>query len=195
MSKREVKNICVFCGSRTGDDPAFTVAAETFGRAVAARGFTLVYGGARVGLMGAVANAALAAGGQVIGVLPKALVSKEVAHDALTELYLTESMHERKNRMITLSDAFVALPGGFGTLDELFETITLAQIGIHDKPSALLDTSGFFAPLVTMFRHVLAHGFAAPEDEGFLLVDRDVDRLLDAIVSWTPPPPSKVRSR
>jgi uncharacterized protein (TIGR00730 family) len=158
------------------------------GRAIAARGLTLVYGGARVGVMGAVANAALAAGGRVVGVIPRSLVSKEVAHDGLAELFLTETMHDRKDRMIALSDAFVALPGGFGTLDELFETITLAQIGLHDKPSALLDTNGFFQPLLALLRHTIAHDFASPEHEMLLVVDRDPGRLLDSIATWQPPP-------
>lgn len=178
----------MFCGARPGADPAFVAAAAQMGRAIAARGLTLVYGGARIGLMGVVANAALAAGGRVVGVIPKSLVSKEIAHDGLTELYLTETMHDRKDRMIMLSDAFVALPGGFGTYDELFETITLAQIGIHDKPSALLDTKGFFQPLIALLRHTIAHEFAAPEHERLVVVEEDPDRLLDAIAAWSPPP-------
>ncbi len=178
----------MFCGSRAGADPAFMEAGRQMGRAIAARGLTLVYGGARVGIMGAVANAALAAGGRVVGVIPRSLVSKEIAHDGLSELYLTETMHERKDRMVMLSDAFIALPGGFGTYDELFETITLAQIGIHDKPNALLDTNGFFQPLLTLLRHTIAHDFAAPEHQGLIVVENDPDRLLDAIAAWTPPP-------
>jgi len=166
-------------------------AGERMGRAIAERGLTLVYGGARVGVMGAVANAALAAGGRVVGVIPKSLVSKEIAHDGLTELYLTETMHDRKDRMIALSDAFVSLPGGFGTFDELFETITLAQIGIHDKPNALLDTNGFFQPLLALLRHTIAYEFAAPEHEGLVVVEREPERLLDALAAWTPPPLGK----
>jgi len=188
MSKRLLQSICVFCGSRPGADPAYVAAGVEMGRAIAERGLTLVYGGARVGVMGAVANAALAAGGRVVGVIPKALVSKEIAHDGLTELYLTETMHDRKNRMIELSDAFVALPGGFGTYDELFETITLAQIGLHEKPNALLDTLGFFGPLVELVRHTITQGFAAPQHEGLIVVDSDPGRLLDRIAAWTPPP-------
>jgi uncharacterized protein (TIGR00730 family) len=183
-----LRSICVFCGSRPGNDPAFIAAAADLGRAIAARGITLVYGGARVGLMGSVANAALEAGGRVVGVIPKALVSKEIAHDDLSELFLTETMHDRKDRMIALSDAFVALPGGFGTYDELFETITLAQVGLHDKPNALLDTNGYFQPLITLLRHTIAHGFAAPEHEGLVVIENDPVRLLDALASWEPPP-------
>ncbi len=191
MSDRVLRSICVFCGARPGVDPAFTAAAEQMGRAIAKRGLTLVYGGARIGLMGAVANAALAAGGRVVGVIPTSLVSKEIAHDGLTELFLTETMHDRKDRMIALSDAFVALPGGFGTYDELFETITLAQIGIHDKPNALLDAKGFFQPLVALLRHTIAHSFAAPEHEKLVIVEQDPERLLDALAAWTPPPLGK----
>lgn len=188
MEPRTIRSVCVFCGARPGDDPEFTRAATELGTAIARRGLTLVYGGARVGLMGTLANAALAAGGRVVGVIPKGLVSKEIAHDGLTELFLTESMHERKNRMITLSDAFVSMPGGFGTYDELFEILTLAQIGFHEKPNGLLDTAGFFEPLVSLLRHTIAHGFAAPQHEGLIVVEREPEALLDALSAWTPPP-------
>ena len=187
-TNRTLRSVCVFCGSRPGTDPAFTEAAAAMGRAIASRGLTLVYGGARVGLMGVLANAALARGGRVVGVIPKGLVQKEIVHDGLTELFLTETMHERKNRMITLSDAYVSLPGGFGTYDELFETLTLAQIGFHDKPNALLDTKGFFEPMVTLLDHTIAHGFAAPQHAGLFLVESDAERLLDRVAAWTPPP-------
>lgn len=183
-----IRNICVFCGSRPGDDPAFLEAGAELGRAIAERGLTLVYGGARVGVMGAVAEAALAAKGKVIGVIPKSLVSKEIAHDNLSELYLTESMHDRKDRMISLSDAFVSLPGGFGTYDELFETLTLAQIGLHEKPNGLLDTRGYFQPFMALVRHTIAHEFAAPQHEGLLVVETEPAKLLDALVAWEPPP-------
>jgi uncharacterized protein (TIGR00730 family) len=185
---RTVRSVCVFCGSRTGSDPAFTEAAVTMGRAIASRGLTLVYGGARVGLMGSLANAAMAAGGHVVGVIPKGLVQKEIVHDGLAELFLTDTMHERKDRMITLADAFISLPGGFGTYDELFEVLTLAQIGFHDKPNALLDTKGFFQPMVALMKHTIDHAFAAPEHEGLVIVDADPERLLERIASWTPPP-------
>lgn len=185
---RTLRSVCVFCGSRPGDDPEYLRAASELGAAIAQRGLTLVYGGARVGLMGAVANAALAASGRVIGVIPKGLVAKEIVHDALPELYLTETMHERKDRMMLLSDAFVSLPGGFGTYDELFEAITLAQIGFHEKPSALLNVNGFFDPMVNLLRHTIDHAFAAPEHHDLVLVDDDPGRLLDRIAAWTPPP-------
>jgi len=149
---------------------------------------TLVYGGAKVGLMGALANAALAEGGRVIGVIPKGLVSKEIAHDGLTELFLTESMHDRKERMILLSDAFVSMPGGWGTYDELFEVLTLAQIGFHDKPSAFLNVKGYFDPLLALLHHTIEHGFAAPQHEQLYVAAAEADALLDALVAWTPPP-------
>jgi uncharacterized protein (TIGR00730 family) len=178
---RIVKSVCVFCGSRSGADPSLVAAATVMGRAIAARGLTLVYGGAKIGIMGAVANGALAGGGRVVGVIPKGLVTKEVAHEGLTELFLTDTMSERKDRMVTLSDAFIALPGGFGTYDELFETITLAQLGIQDKRSGLLNTNGFFDPFVALFRHTIAQGFAAPEHADIIVVDDEPNRLLDGL--------------
>ncbi len=184
---RTLESVCVFCGSRPGASPIFASAAAALGRAIAERGLTLVYGGAKVGLMGLLADAALRAGGRVVGVIPKGLVSKEIAHDGLTELFLSESMHDRKDRMITLSDAFVTIPGGFGTYDEFFETLTLAQIGFHDKPNALLNIDGFFDPLITLLRETIAKGFAAPQHEGLVVVESDPNRLLDAVAAWTPP--------
>lgn len=185
---RPIRSVCVFCGSRPGNDPAFMAAAAALGGALARRGMTVVYGGAKVGLMGALADAALAAGGNVVGVIPKSLVSKEIAHDGLQELFLTDSMHERKDRMIALADAFVALAGGFGTYDELFEVITLAQIGQHDKPIGLLDTKGFYEPLVHLLRHTIAEGFAAAEHEQLVVVEREPEALIDRLVAFTPPP-------
>src|SRR5262245_58208412 len=135
---RTLRSVCVFCGSRPGARAEYAEAAVSLGRGIAQRGLTLVYGGAKVGLMGLLANGALEAGGRVVGVIPKGLVSKEIAHDGLTELFLSESMHDRKERMIGLSDAFITIPGGFGTYDEFFEVLTLAQIGFHEKPNAIL---------------------------------------------------------
>ncbi len=151
------------------------------GAAIARRGMTLVYGGARVGLMGMLADAALAEGGRVVGILPRALVSTEVAHDGLSELFITETMHDRKDRMILLSDAFVSLPGGFGTYDEFFEVLTLAQLGLHDKPNGLLNVNDYFTPVVVLLRHAMAHGFASPENESLFVVEREVEALLDAL--------------
>lgn len=158
------------------------------GAAIASRGMTLVYGGAKVGLMGALAEGALGRGGKVVGIIPKNLVSKEIAHDNLTELFLTESMHERKERMILLSDAFISMPGGFGTYDELFEVLTLAQIGIHDKPQGILNVNGFFDPLVTLLEHTIAASFAAPQHASLYVVENTPDALLEKLVAWTPPP-------
>lgn len=183
-----LRSICVFCGSRSGGDPAFSAAAAALGAAIAKRGMVLVYGGAKVGLMGVLADAALAEGGRVVGVIPKGLVSKEIAHDGLSELFLTESMHDRKERMIELSDAFVSMPGGWGTYDELFEVLTLAQIGYHAKPSAFLNVNGYFDPLLALLRHTIAHSFAAPEHEQLFVSAPDADALLDALAKWAPPP-------
>ena len=185
---RSVRSICVFCGSRPGSDPAFGDAAAALGAAIARRGITLIYGGAKVGLMGRLADAALAGGGQVIGVIPRGLVSKEIAHDGLQELFLTDSMHERKDRMILLSDAFISMPGGWGTYDELFEVLTLAQIGFHDKPSAFLNTKGYFDPLLALLQHTIACSFAAPQHEQLYVTASEPEPLLDAVLAWTPPP-------
>lgn len=185
---RSVRSICVFCGSRPGDDPVFATAAASLGAAIARRGLTLVYGGAKVGLMGALANAALAEGGRVVGVIPRGLVSKEIAHDGLQELFLTDSMHERKDRMVLLSDAFVSMPGGWGTYDELFEVLTLAQIGFHDKPSGFLNVKGYFDPLLSLLEHTVRHEFAAPQHASLYVTASEADALLDAVLAWEPPP-------
>jgi uncharacterized protein (TIGR00730 family) len=185
---RSVRSICVFCGSRPGSDPAFGDAAAALGAAIASRGITLIYGGAKVGLMGRLADAALAGGGQVVGVIPRGLVSKEIAHEGLQELFLTDSMHERKERMILLSDAFISMPGGWGTYDELFEVLTLAQIGFHDKPSGFLNTKGYFDPLLALLKHTIAASFAAPQHEQLYVTADEPDPLLDAVLAWTPPP-------
>jgi uncharacterized protein (TIGR00730 family) len=187
---RAVRSICVFCGSRPGDDPAFATAAAALGAAIAGRGLTLVYGGAKVGLMGALASAALAAGGKVVGVIPKGLVSKEVAHDNLSELFLTDTMHERKERMILLSDAFISMPGGWGTYDELFEVLTLAQIGFHDKPSGLLNVKGYFDPLLALLTHTVDRAFAAPRHAELYVSADEPEALLDALAAWSPPLPA-----
>lgn len=181
-----MKSVCVFCGSRTGDDPVFERGAIELGRAIADKGLTLVYGGAKVGLMGVLANAALGAGGQVVGVIPKGLVSKEIAHDGLTEMFLTDTMNARKERMLTISDAFVALPGGFGTYDELFETITMTQIGFLEKPTGLFDIDGYFQPLIQLLDHTIARGFAATQHRDIVVVEKTAHALLDKLAAWTP---------
>lgn len=180
--------LCVFCGSSSGARPEYLEAARSLGGLLAARGIGLVYGGARVGLMGEVADAVLAAGGEVIGVIPKALWEREVAHTALRDLRVVSSMHERKALMADLSDAFVALPGGIGTLEELFEVWTWGQLGIHAKPVALLDTAGYYAPLVAFLDHAVEERFLRPGHRSALLVEREAGTLLDRVAEWTPPP-------
>ena len=179
--------VCVFCGSQPGRDPRYLEAASRLGGLLARRGVGLVYGGATVGLMGAVADAVLAAGGEVDGVIPTGLAEKEIAHLRLTRLHTVETMHERKALMARLADGFVTLPGGTGTLDELFEIVTWAQLGIHDKPVGLLDVAGYYRPLVAFLRRTVDEGFvragdlcAAPDGSGrLLLVDDDAEALLD----------------
>ncbi len=184
-----MRRVCVFCGSLPGGDPAYADAARDLGQRLAARGVGLVYGGARVGLMGAVADAALAAGGEVIGVIPQGLVRRELAHAALSELQVVETLGERKARMVELADAFVALPGGFGTLDELFEVVTRSQLGLHGKPAGLLDVAGYWQPLRTWIDSAVAAGFVPAQHASLILHDADPERLLDALARQAPPPP------
>ena len=179
-----IRAICVFCGSSPGDDPAFVAAAEALGRAVATSGRALVYGGSKTGLMGAVADAALAAGGRVTGVIPRGLVEKEIAHQSLTELRVVAGMHDRKAAMADLSDAFVALPGGLGTLEELFEVWTWALLGLHAKPVGLLRVAGFFEPLIQFLDSLVAHRFVRREHRDLLIVDDDPVNLLARLDAW-----------
>lgn len=178
--------ICVFCGSRVGDDPRFAQAAVETGRALAARGIELVYGGGRVGMMGEVADAVLAAGGRATGVIPRRLARREVAHEGLTELIVVETMHERKATMGRLSDAFLALPGGFGTLEEFCEVVTWTQLGIHAKPSGLLNVAGYFDPLLAMFDRSVEHGFVSPETRAIVLSADGVAEILDLLTAALP---------
>ena len=175
-----MKSVCVYCGSNAGARPIYAERAAQLGTRIAQEGLALVYGGGNVGLMGIAADAALAAGGEVIGVIPEQLVGWEVAHRGLTRLEVVANMHERKARMFDLSDAFVALPGGFGTLDEMFEMLTWRQLGLGDKPCAFLDVDGFFAPLVAMMDRMV--------DERFLHADQRRDlwhgEELDALLAW-----------
>ncbi|MGH9797828.1 MAG: TIGR00730 family Rossman fold protein [Candidatus Polarisedimenticolia bacterium] len=182
-----MKRICVFCGSSPGRDPAYREAAVALGRVLAARGLGLVYGGGRVGLMGALADAVLQAGGEAIGVIPRALQDREIGHTGLTDLRIVGSMHERKALMAELSDGFVALPGGLGTLEELFEVWTWGQLGLHVRPCGLLDARGFFRPLVTLVDHLVTEGFVHPENRAMLLVAGEPEPLLDAMASWRAP--------
>jgi uncharacterized protein (TIGR00730 family) len=175
------RSICVFCGSSSGDNPRFGDAARDTGRAIARRGWTLVYGGGRVGLMGVLANAALEAGGTVVGVIPRFLYEWEVGHDRLTRLEIVETLTERKQRMGELSGAFLSLPGGIGTLDELFEAWSWAQLGLQPKPSALLNVAGYSDGLVAFLDRATASGFMKPQHRALLAVGTDPARLLDAL--------------
>jgi uncharacterized protein (TIGR00730 family) len=183
-----VRRVCVFCGSSSGRLPAYAAAARAFGAAAAERGLGVVYGGGRVGLMGALADAALAAGGEVLGVIPQSLVDRELAHGAVTELHVVGSLHERKARMAELADAFVALPGGFGTLDELLEQLTWSQLGVHDKPVGLLDVDGYWRPLVALARHAADEGFVREVDLAAIAVADDAPGLLDRLERLTREP-------
>lgn len=182
-----MKSICVFCGSRSGNNPAYTEAAEALGRTLARNGITLVYGGGHVGLMGVVADAALEAGGEVVGVMPKALVEREISHDTLTKLHVVGSMHERKALMAELSEGFIALPGGAGTLEEFFEVLTWAQLGEHQKPCGLLNVAGYYDPLLTVFDHMVERGFVSPEHRKLVLVETGPAAMLDAFACYSPP--------
>ena len=173
--------VCVFCGSGRNAAPELKRVAREFGTTLGQRGIGLVYGGASVGLMGELADAALAAGGRVTGVIPDALVRREVAHGGLTELIVVPDMHTRKARMLELSHAFAVLPGGFGTLDELFEMTTWAQLGLHARPIGLLDVDGFFAPLVEFVSRAVERGFIPPEHRGIWTLGQEPNALLDEL--------------
>ncbi|NBO93060.1 MAG: TIGR00730 family Rossman fold protein [Planctomycetia bacterium] len=176
-------SVCVFCGSSAGIDPVYVEAARLLGGQMAARRIQLVYGAGDVGLMGVVADAALAAGGQVIGYIPQSLVDREVAHEGLTELYVVETMHQRKAMMADRATAFLALPGGFGTADELFEILTWAQLGIHEKPIGLANINGFFDPLLSWLERATRDGFLRLKHRQLLLVDSDPIQLLDRVLN------------
>jgi uncharacterized protein (TIGR00730 family) len=184
-------SVCVFCGSNGGDDPAFERAARRVGEGLARRGIRLVYGGGRVGMMGAVADAALRAGGDVVGVIPEQIVALEIGHDGLTDLRVVGSMHERKAVMAELADAFIALPGGIGTFEELFEVYTWAQLGLHRKPLGLLDVAGYYEPLTEMLDHAVARGFLRPETRSMLRCEDSLDDLLARFAEWRPAPRPK----
>ena len=181
-----LRRVCVFCGSREGGRPAYRRAATALGQALAARDLGLVYGGAQGGLMGAVADAVLAGGQRVHGVVPHGLAGREFAHPRLSEAHFVESMHERKAVMEQLCDAFIALPGGYGTLDELFEALSWAQLGLHAKPIGLLNVSGYFDPLVAWVARGVDDGFVAPEHAALLLVERRPEPLVERLLSATP---------
>ena len=186
-----MKRICIFCGSNAGHDPRYRAAAENVGRILAGRGIELVYGGGNIGLMGAVADACLAAGGTAIGVIPEALMGKEVAgrsvdHQALTRLEVVDSMHTRKARMAELSDGFIALPGGFGTFEEFCEILTWGQLGFHSKPIGLLNVNGFYDPLLALFARAVDDGFLRVQNQAMALTETTIEPLLDRMREWTP---------
>jgi hypothetical protein len=187
-----MKRLCVFCASSDGRRTAYADAARAMATALVDRGIGLVYGGGSVGLMGVLADAVLAGGGEVIGVLPRGLARKEYAHPGLTELHLVGSMHERKALMASLADGFVALPGGLGTLEEIFEVLTWAQLGIHQKPVGLVDVEGYWAGLLGLLRHAVEEGFVRPEYAALLLVEPGPVALLHRMASWRPPVMSPV---
>jgi hypothetical protein len=183
-----VRSVCIFCGSAVGADPECAATAAEVGRLLATSGRTLVYGGGDVGLMGAAADAALASGGKVIGVIPQALVDREVAHRGVSELRVVASMHERKALMAELSDGFLTLPGGIGTLEEFFETWTWAQLGLHAKPFGLLDVNGFYQPLLAFLDRLVDQRFVKQKYRDLLLVGCDPATLLAAMETTRPPP-------
>lgn len=183
----ELRRVCVYCGSNPGTDPAYVHAAEATGRHLAERGLGVVYGGGSVGLMGRMADAAMAAGGEVIGVIPDFLDHVEIANRAITSLEVAGSMHERKARMAELSDAFLALPGGIGTFEEVFETMTWTQLGVHDKPVGLVDVAGFWAPAVALLDRAVADGFLAPDVRAAVVTAPTAAEVLDAFDGWTRP--------
>lgn len=191
-----MKSICVFCGSNAGNQPIYRSEAEKLGRLLAARGIELVYGGGNVGLMGAVADACLEAGGTVVGVIPQALMGKEVAgrpvdHRTLTRLEVVDSMHTRKARMAELAEGFIALPGGFGTFEEFCEILTWGQLGFHAKPMGLLNVNGFYDPLLAMLDRTVADGFLRLQNRAMALADSDIEGLLAAMAAYRAEPVSK----
>lgn len=186
-----IRSVCVYCGSSPGKDAAYLQAARALGGEIARRGLTLVYGGSIVGLMGEVARAALEGGGRVIGVIPRSMAEQEIAFMELCELEQVDSMHERKARMAELADGFVSLPGGFGTFEELFEILTWLQLGLHAKPSGLLNIAGYYDHLLQFLRHTVSQGFVHPAHLDMLMVSQDPADLLDRLNAYQPRPGDK----
>lgn len=182
-----MKTVCVYCGSAPGARPAYAEAAQSLGRQLASRGLRLVYGGAARGTMGMLADAMLAAGGEVVGVIPELLVEKEIAHRGLMRLEIVPDMHQRKARMLELADAFVALPGGFGTLEELIETLTWAQLGLHGKPCALYNVDGYYDRLLSFLEHSVGEGFLREAHRDMLLTGEGAAEVLDALAAYRRP--------
>lgn len=181
-----MKRVCVFCGSSPGRRPEYRAAAEEMGTALVRRNIALVYGGTSVGLMGVLADAVLRAGGEAVGVIPERLMKREVGHNGLTKLHLVGSMHERKALMADLSDAFVAMPGGYGTLEEFCEVVTWAQLGLHAKPCGILNVSGYYSPLLAMLDHAVEERFLKVENRSLVLARDSVEELLEALEEWRP---------
>lgn len=181
-----MRRICVFCGSSLGARPAYSAAAEQVGRHLAERGIGLVYGGGKIGLMGALADAALESGGEAVGVIPGHLVTREIGHKGLTKMYVVGSMHERKAMMADLSDGFIALPGGFGTFEEFCEVLTWSQLGLHKKPCGLLNVEGYYSPMLEMFDHAVSEGFVRGENRGIVLAHSDIGKLVEMMERWVP---------
>jgi uncharacterized protein (TIGR00730 family) len=186
-----VVRLCVFCGSSPGLNPAFAAATRVLGAELALRGIEVVYGGGNVGLMGVLADAVLASGGRVIGVIPHALVARELAHQGVTALHVVNSMHERKARMAELSDGFIALPGGFGTLEEFCEAVTWTQLGVHAKPCGLLNVDGFYDGLLAFFEHALGEEFLKPTHRQIVVAHSDAAALIERMTDWTAPEVTK----
>jgi uncharacterized protein (TIGR00730 family) len=190
-----MKSVCVYCGSSDGAKPLYADAARAFGHALVAHDLSLVYGGGKVGLMGVIADTVMAEGGRAIGVIPELLVSKEVGHNGLSELHVVPDMHHRKKMMADLADAFVAMPGGAGTLEELFEVFTWAQLGYHQKPVALFNIDGYYDPLIAMLEHTVQEGFMQRAYFEILQVDSDPDALIGRLERYRPPQRDKWADR
>ena len=185
-SPERLSTVAVYCGSSSGTDPAYAAAAASLGETLAARGIRLVYGGGHVGLMGVLADAVLAGGGEVFGVITRALKAKEIAHPGLTRLTVVDTMHERKAVMADAADAFIMLPGGYGTLDEFFEVVAWTQLGIHAKPCGVLDVAGYFEPLRTLLDGAARAGFIRPVHRDLVLTESEPAPLLDRLAAWSP---------
>lgn len=181
-----MKRICVFCGSSSGNQPEYRACAEELGAELARRHIGLVYGGGNVGLMGAIADAVLHAGGEAIGVIPEHLMTREIGHKRLTKLHIVKSMHERKALMADLSDAFIALPGGFGTFEEFFEVLTWSQLGLHLKPCGIINVLDYYTPLLAMLDHAVEQGFLKPQNRALVLSRSTPKELLEAFEQWRP---------
>jgi uncharacterized protein (TIGR00730 family) len=190
-----MNRICVFCGSSSGIHPRYAEAARTLGSALVRRGIGLVYGGGNVGLMGIIADAVMDAGGEVIGVIPEALVERELAHNDVTQMIVVRSMHERKAKMAELSNGFVAMPGGYGTFEEFCEIITWAQLGLHRKPCGILNVNGYYDPLMKLFDHAVAEGFLRSANRQLVLEESDPERLLTTMATFKPQHTEKWISR